>query len=176
MHLPPGLAVVQRSEEEGRAYMDWHMRQAMSEPCFFSMQLLNAATPLVTQGKLAQEVVLRLRGQVVTHLNAAIRDPDRMLTIPVLLTVASIALHERLFGEARNALEIHGPAFSRMLALKGGIESLEVPRIGFALIKFTTDVLSSTNSGMSTGDLLKRWAPSGLRKQHPGYGSAAEQA
>ena len=171
VHLPPGIALVQSTPKEGTAYVNWQLREAVSEPALFYMQLLNGCTPLVVEGRVPQAVVIWLRSMVVSYLNEAIRNPQRSFSTPVLLTVASIALHERLYGDKHLALEVHGRAMGKMMALRGGIRTLDVPRIGFRLLQWTDSILSTGNAHKTTADLLAAWAPQSLRLRHPGYDS-----
>ncbi|KAI7158978.1 hypothetical protein KC349_g4444 [Hortaea werneckii] len=130
------------------------------------MQLLNACTALVATDHLPAQLILTLRSHVVGTLNSAISDPRRQLSIGTLLTVGSIALHERLFGDAAVAVYVHGDAFRRMLALRGGIESLNMPRIGVKLLQFTDKVLSESNLDKTAAELLSTWAPEERRKRY----------
>ncbi|RMY15717.1 hypothetical protein D0867_06740 [Hortaea werneckii] len=166
VHLPPGIAIVQKSQKEGEEYIAWHLRESIAEPAAFYMQLLNACTALVATDHLPAQLILALRSHVVGALNSAISDPRRQLSIGTLLTVGSIALHERLFGDAAVAVFVHGDAFRRMLALRGGIESLNMPRIGVKLLQFTDKVLSESNLDKTAAELLSTWAPQERRKRY----------
>ncbi|KAI7192106.1 hypothetical protein KC363_g3463 [Hortaea werneckii] len=130
------------------------------------MQLLNACTALVATGHLPAQLILALRSHVVGALNSAISDPQRQLSIGTLLTVGSIALHERLFGDPAVAVYVHGDAFRRLLALRGEIGSLNMPRIGVKLLQFTDKVLSESNSDKTSAELLSAWAPEERRKRY----------
>lgn len=169
VQLPPGLAVVQQSNDEGRQYITWHLREAMSDPAMFYMQLLNASAPLVVQGRLPRDIIIWLRCMLVSALNEAIHDPVRAVSTPVLLTVASIALHERLYGDVNLAVEVHGRAYFQMLSMRGGIEALGVPRIGIKLLGWSGHVIAASNANESFDSLMNAWAPDELRSRHPGY-------
>ncbi|RMY96727.1 hypothetical protein D0864_05082 [Hortaea werneckii] len=115
---------------------------------------------------LPAQLILTLRSQVVAALNSAISDPRRQLSFGIMVTVASIAQHERLFGDSAVAVHVHGDAFRRMLAMRGGIRSLEVPRIGIRLFQFTDKLLSESNLDKTAADVLSAWAPEERRKRY----------
>ncbi|TKA82693.1 hypothetical protein B0A55_01495 [Friedmanniomyces simplex] len=173
VHLPPGIALVEQSPAEGRAFIDYHMRQSLEEPCLFYTQLLNACTPLVAEGRIALAVAASLRARLIATLNEAISDPKRALKTSTILTVASIALHERLYGDPKVAVEVHARACSRMLAMRGGVHALDLPRIGVEILKWTGSVLSADYAGRSMPDLLSAWTPLETRSRHPGYEAIA---
>lgn len=166
VHLPPGMALIQRSQAEGQAYISWHMREAMSEPSFFYMQLLNACTPLAVQGRVAPELAMWVRGQLIASLNEAMGDSTRALSTANILTVASIALHERLYGDHGVAIEVHGRALSRLLAMRSGLGRLELPRICYRLLLWVEEMLAATDESMESSDLLAAWAPKSVRQRH----------
>ncbi|RMZ06428.1 hypothetical protein D0860_05546 [Hortaea werneckii] len=116
--------------------------------------------------RLPAQIILTLRSQVVAALNSAISDPRRQLSFGTMVTVASIAQHERLFGDPAVAVHVHGDAFKRMLAMRGGIESLETPRINIKLFQFTDKVLSESNLDKTAADLLSAWRPEERRKRY----------
>lgn len=170
VQLPPGIAVVQRSHTEGVRYIDWHLRESMSEPAFFYMQLLNACTPLVVEGRIPQRTVVWLRYMLIRSLNEAMADSSRALNTAMVLTVGSIALHERLYGDMDVAINVHGRALNRMVALRGGSGALGIPRIGQELLQWTSECTAPDSPPKPDDDLINVWAPDNMRDQHPGYG------
>lgn len=169
VHLPPGIAVVEKSAAEGLHYIDWHLQQSISEPSLFYMQLLNACTPLVVEGRITRQTVVWIRCMLIKALNEAIADSKRALTTATTLAVGSIALHERLYGDEIVAVEVHGRALERMIALRGGQDALEMPRIGQELLQWTTDITAPDSPPTFEDHLMKAWAPDDMREQHPGY-------
>lgn len=170
IQLPPGIAVVQESLDEGRRYIDWHLRESITEPSFFYMQLLNACTPLVVEGRVTQQTVVWIRCMLIQTLNEAIADSTRALSTATILTVGSIALHERLYGDISVAVDVHGKALQRMIDLRGGSDSLGIPRIGRALLQWCGEFTVPDSPPTSQDHLMNIWAPDEIRDQHPGYG------
>ncbi|KAF2768234.1 hypothetical protein EJ03DRAFT_122743 [Teratosphaeria nubilosa] len=177
IRLPLGIAVVQRSPEEALEYIDWHLRESMTEPCFFYVQLSIACTPLLAEGLVKHEITIWLRGKVTSSLNEALSSADRMNSLATVLTLCSIALHERFYGDAKMAVQVHGAAFSRLLAMKGGFQNLRVPRLLFEMLLWTSHILAADSAQETPADLLAAWASASLRRRHPGYGlsSGAER-
>ncbi|KAK1047319.1 hypothetical protein LTR74_017770 [Friedmanniomyces endolithicus] len=168
VHLPPGIATVQLSPAEGRSYIDYYMREAFSEPCLFYKALVNACAPLLAEGRVTKGMALQLRAALVQSLNYAMGDLNHALSANVLQTIGNMALHERLYGNATLAVEVHGRAYFRLLATRGGKESLRLPRIGQKMLQWTESVFSA-NCGLRPSELLSALAPDNVRLQHPGY-------
>ena len=170
IQLPPGIAVVQQSEYEGLQYIDWHLRESITEPSLFYMQLLNACTPLVVEGRISQQTVVWIRCMLIQTLNEAIADSTRALSTATILTVGSIALHERLYGDMTVAVDVHGKALQKMIEMRGGSEALGIPRIGRELLQWTAEYTMPDSPPPSDDHLMNIWAPDDIRGQHPGYG------
>ncbi|KAK5729762.1 hypothetical protein LTS12_027299 [Elasticomyces elasticus] len=173
VHFPPGIAIVQLSPAEGRSYIDYYMREAFSEPCLFYMALVNACAPLLAEGRVTKGMAFRVRADLVKSLNHAMGDLNHALSANVLQTIGNIALHERLYGNATLALEVHGRAYFRLLAMRGGKESLRLPRIGQKMLQWTESIVSA-KSGLQPSELLSALAPDSVRLQHPGYDDDVE--
>lgn len=169
VHLPPGIKTLQLSESEGADYIDWHMREGMTEPALFYLQLLNGCTPLLLDGRAPRDLHIWLRGQVVRSINDAIGDPRRALTTATLSAVAGIALYEHLHGDKLLAVDVHSRAFARMTIMCGGVAAFTLPRIAWELLLWTDTVLSSSAAGLSTAALLAAWAPDKPRKTASEY-------
>lgn len=170
IQLPPGIAVVQQTVDEGLRYIDWHLRESITEPSLFYMQLLNACTPLVVEGHISQQTVFWIRCMLIRTLNEAIADSSRALSTATILTVGSIALHERLYGDMTIAVDVHGKALQRMITLRGGSEALGIPRIGHELLNWGAQFTVPDSPPTSEDHLMNIWAPDEIRGQHPGYG------
>lgn len=168
INLPKGIELIQQSPAEGRAYIEWYMRESLSEACLLYMHLLNVCTALVDERRMEPKVIIWLRGHVVSSLNEALGDANRACSTPVLLTVASIAIHTRLFGDVREAREVHGSAFARMVEMRGGLESIEAPRIYFKILHWLQALLYTDHTQGSSADLLSAWAPHNRRIRRPG--------
>ena len=173
--LPSGIATLQQSQKEGSSFISWNLQEAITEPAYFYMQLVNACPALLVQGRIDHAQVIWLRGRTVAALNEAIGDPVRSLSTAILLTVASIAVHERLYGDKAAAVQIHGQAFARMLAMKGGTRSLQIPRILLRILQSADLIVSGEEySHTFVKDLLYVWAPDEIRSRHPGYSLPAD--
>lgn len=67
--------------------------------------------------------IFELRRCVFNQINAALRDPKRAMSDPLIVTVLIIASHEGLQGSAEN-YHIHMQGLVRMINLRGGLTNL----------------------------------------------------
>lgn len=95
-------------------------------------------------------------------------------------------------------MEVHGKAFSTLVAMTGGVDTLDLSRIAPHLFRWTITMVASDDSQSSSpaeqsvshkqpstlaipvptsstaAELLDAWAPDDLRQMHPGYYSDGE--
>lgn len=105
----------------------WVQRLTLSNPSYFYMNMLSAATTLVAHGHLPAETIPWLMTQTVRAINDALSNPNTMLDIGVMLAVGRIAFRECMRGAYATGVTVHRPAQARMLAMAGGLEALAIP-------------------------------------------------
>lgn len=169
-YLPRGIKLLQRSESEGEWFVDWFLREGLQDPALFYMQLLSACSSLVDEDQASQDHIVWLCAKVQGSINEAISDPTRTLTTGTFLAVALIALHERLYGDKTQAIEIHGKAFARMVEMLGGIEHLMIPRLAWKILLWIDALLAADDANVDplTARLLQLWAPERFKRIEPG--------
>ncbi|KAK3622788.1 hypothetical protein LTR56_021989 [Elasticomyces elasticus] len=168
-HLPLGIALLEQSRKEGQDFINHHMRQSMTEPCMYYMLLLNACTVLVAEGRMPLSVAASLRSRVVTTVREAISDTRRAMTTAVILTVASIAIHEHLYGDTYIASNVHARACERMIAMQGGLLALKLPRIEVEILRWSGAMVGANYAGQLAPNPISMWASAETRMRHPGY-------
>ncbi|KAK3670446.1 hypothetical protein LTR78_009687 [Recurvomyces mirabilis] len=127
--LALGPALLKCTTQEIHDYINWVRRFEFSEPAvYYTSILLATGTPIAT-GTMELSKALPVRGMAVQAMNDALNDPDRATTNAMISAVGKIALHEHLYGDRVAANAVHRPAQQRMIALRGGIAALDLPRI-----------------------------------------------
>jgi hypothetical protein len=108
--LPRSTRVIKASPQDLRAYTMWSRRQEISEPVLFYTSLFLATGIPVAEGMFPVRAALWLRQKTVQTMQEALADPERALSIPVILAVGRIALHEHIYGNRELAHTMHRPA------------------------------------------------------------------
>ncbi|KXT02706.1 hypothetical protein AC578_5424 [Pseudocercospora eumusae] len=183
--LPRSSRVIKASRPELEAYTIWSRRQELSEPVLFYTSLFFASGIPVAEGLFPLSAALWLRQKTVKAMQDALGDPARATSIPVILAVGRIALHEHIYGNRQLAHSVHRPAQLRMIEMRGGLANLGLPSTTVQLIVWTDSLLAAeTGSQPYFADVAQRLAipsytpqeamrvtnfSSPNRTQHPGY-------
>ena len=109
--------VLKASQSELDAYTIWSRRQELAEPALFYTALFLASGIPVAEGLFPLKTALWLRQKAVQAIQEAIDDPQRALSVPVILAVGRIALHEHIYGNRAHAHNVHRPAQLRYVLL-----------------------------------------------------------
>ncbi|KAK5111538.1 hypothetical protein LTR62_004834 [Meristemomyces frigidus] len=165
-----GSALLKCSPKMIQDYVTWVRRFEMTEPAvYYTSILLATGTPIAT-GQMDLRLALRVRGLAVKAVNDALNDmgSGRAISNAMISAVGKIALHEHLYGDRVAANTIHRPAQQRyvlldppshwlsiltttntacrMIALRGGIAALCLPKITLQLMVWS-DTFMATESG-----------------------------
>lgn len=108
--LPRSTRVIKASPSDLAAYTIWSRKQELSEPVLFYTSLFLASGIPVAEGLFPVQAALWLRQKTVQAMQDALADPDRATSIPVILAVGRIALHEHIYGNRSLAHTMHRPA------------------------------------------------------------------
>lgn len=108
--LPRSTRVIKASPPDLAAYTIWSRKQELSEPVLFYTSLFLASGIPVAEGLFPVQAALWLRQKTVQAMQDALADQDRATSIPVILAVGRIALHEHIYGNRQLAHTMHRPA------------------------------------------------------------------
>ncbi|KAF2211515.1 hypothetical protein CERZMDRAFT_106440 [Cercospora zeae-maydis SCOH1-5] len=144
--LPRSTRVIKASPTELQWYTIWSRKQELSEPVLFYTSLFLASGIPVAEGLFPVRAALWLRHKTVQTMQEALADPDRATSIPVILAVGRIALHEHIYGNRELAHTMHRPAQLRMINMRGGLANLGLPATTIQLIVWL-DALMSAETG-----------------------------
>ncbi|KAM3419036.1 hypothetical protein BST61_g4991 [Cercospora zeina] len=144
--LPRSTRVIKASPTELQSYTIWSRKQELSEPVLFYTSLFLASGIPVAEGLFPVQAALWLRHKTVQAMQEALADPDRATSIPVILAVGRIALHEHIYGSRELAHTMHRPAQLRMINMRGGLANLGLPATTIQLIVWL-DALMSAETG-----------------------------
>ncbi|KAK3624902.1 hypothetical protein LTR56_020716 [Elasticomyces elasticus] len=139
--FPRGWSAFGLTSVEGVAWSTQSLRQAMTEPAMFYMQLFTASGALLREGRITKELEVWLRGETVRCINEALDDPARALSTPLIHTVGRIAIHECLYGDVEAARLIHRPAYRRMIVMRGGVAAMGVSDFVVRLMDWTDRIM-----------------------------------
>lgn len=126
---PKAFKLLKCNQEDIVQYTNWARSFEMTEPALFYASLLLATGTPVSNGSLHINKALWLRGQAVKAINEALCDPVRSTSNALISAVGKIALHEHVYGDREAANKVHRAAQQRMIAIRGGVEALQLPRI-----------------------------------------------
>ncbi|GIZ40212.1 hypothetical protein CKM354_000356200 [Cercospora kikuchii] len=144
--LPRSTRVIKASPTDLQSYTVWSRKQELSEPVLFYTSLFLASGIPVAEGLFPVQAALWLRHKTVQAMQEALADPDRATSIPVILAVGRIALHEHIYGNRELAHTMHRPAQLRMINMRGGLANLGLPATTIQLIVWL-DALMSAETG-----------------------------
>ncbi|KAK3638062.1 hypothetical protein LTR56_013272 [Elasticomyces elasticus] len=139
--FPRGWSAFGLTNAEGIAWSTQSLRQAMTEPAMFYMQLFTASGALLRDGRITKELEVWLRAETVRCINEALDVPVRALSTPLIHTVGRIAIHECLHGDVEAARLIHRPAYRRMIVMRGGVAAMGVSDFVVRLMDWTDRIM-----------------------------------
>lgn len=108
--LPRSTRVIKATRPDLESYTVWSRKQELSEPVLFYTSLFLASGIPVAEGLFPLRAALWLRQKTVKAMQEALSDPQRATSIPVILAVGRIALHEHIYGNRELAHTMHRPA------------------------------------------------------------------
>ncbi|USW47911.1 hypothetical protein Slin15195_G012300 [Septoria linicola] len=141
--LPRSTRFIKASPPDLEAYTVWSRKQELSEPVLFYTSLFLASGIPVAEGLFPVRAALWLRQKTVQAMQDALADPDRATSIPVILAVGRIALHEHIYGNRELAHTMHRPAQLRMINMRGGLANLGLPTTTIQLIVWLDALMSA---------------------------------
>lgn len=124
-----GWTAMDTTPMEQSQALTWVQHITFSEPAYFYKNMHSVAGDLLQRNMIDSRIYHWLQAQCIASIHDAVADEQRRCSPGVILAVGRIALKEVILGDSKVGQDIHRPAMVRMVALAGGLDALQLPKL-----------------------------------------------